>query len=113
MLGRFELGLPVIDLDIGGLPVTVILDTGFNGELLLPEKIIGNLTLQLIGTVPYLAVDGKLRSTSAYTGAVLLNNVLREVEIISTDSNFALAGMRLFKDSKITIEKRKELVLVE
>lgn len=113
MEGRFYLGLPIIELEINGSKISCIIDTGFNGELLLPEQLIEKLSLKQTATTEYINVDGVKGETKIYSGQIMLNDKTIRIEVAGTKYGFALAGMKLFKDFRVVLDQRKDLVLVE
>ena len=58
MKTRYLLGLPFVTFKIKAEEIEAIIDTGFNGSLLLPIKIIERLNLEEIGTAHYAMADG-------------------------------------------------------
>ena len=112
MKGFFEFGSPVIELPIEGRKITALLDTGFNGHIMLPDFIISELALDQIGISDYLTASGDYKETKVYKGKIDFLNEKTEVPIISTDSDFSLAGMELFHDCKIILERSKDFVEV-
>ena len=46
MKGFFKSGSPVIELTIEEKKIEMLLDTGFNGHIMLPQKIINELELE-------------------------------------------------------------------
>ena len=48
MKGFFEFGSPLIELSIEGRKLNMLLDTGFNGHIMLPDPIIKELGLNQI-----------------------------------------------------------------
>ncbi|MBS3157658.1 clan AA aspartic protease [Candidatus Woesearchaeota archaeon] len=112
MKGFFRLGSPIIELKIEGRKVEALLDTGFNGHILLPNSIIQELGLDQIGISDYVTASGDNSFTKVYAGKILFLEEEIEVPILSTDADFALAGMELFDSCKIMIERKKEIVEV-
>ena len=90
----------------------MLLDTGFNGHIMLPQSIIEELGLDQIGISDYLTASGDKKLTKVYIGKVLFFDREMEVPILSTNSDISLAGMELFKDCKIIIEQNKNTVEV-
>lgn len=113
MQGKFEFGLPIIDLEVNGENIIAILDTGFNGQLLLPKRLIEKLNLDIIGSTDYMSVDGTRQFTSIYKATVKINDKSLAVDVVSSNSNAILAGTLLFKEFRIILEQRKDLVLIE
>ena len=112
MKGFFKFGNPVIELIIEGRRIETMLDTGFNGHIMLPLPIIRELALDQIGVSDYLTASGDGKLTEVYKGKIIFLNEKAEVPILSTDAYFSLAGMELFHDCKIIIERNKDFVQV-
>lgn len=112
MKGFFKFGNPVIELSIEGRKIEALLDTGFNGHIMLPSPIIRELALDQIGVSDYLTASGDDKLTEVYKGRIMFLNEKTEVPILSTDADFSLAGMELFHECKITIERNKDFVEV-
>ena len=101
--------------DDGGVlrPVRVILDTGFDGYLALPEATIRRLGLTLRGQVRVgLAVGDTL--VNSYSAQVWWHEKPAPVEIIATDGE-SLLGTALLSGSKLTASFRPggELLIEE
>lgn len=112
MNGFFEFGSPVIELSVEKRKIPMLLDTGFNGHIMLPNSIIEEIGLDQICISDYLTASGENKITKVYVGKVLFLNEEAEVPILSTDADFSLAGIELFHDCKIVIERGKEFVEV-
>ena|SRR3989344_1342994 len=110
MRGFFEFENPIIELSIEGRKIEMLLDTGFNGYVMLPNHIINELALDQIGVSDYLTASGDNRLTKVYVGKIEFLDEKIEVPILSTNANFALAGMELFYNCRIIIEKSKNIV---
>lgn len=113
MKGFFKFGLPLIKLVIKDKKIDALLDTGFNGQVMLPQKLIEELELEQIGLSDYMTASGESRVTQVYRSIVKLIDDEVEVIILSTDAGFSLAGIELFHEYKIVIERYKNLVEVE
>lgn len=112
MRGFFEFGSPIIELSVEGRKIKMLLDTGFNGHIMLPNSIIDELGLDQIGISDYLTASGYNKITQVYTGKILFFSDELEVPVLSTIANISLAGMELFHDCKILIERKKGIVEV-
>lgn len=110
MKGKFRFGNPFVVLDIENNKVEVMIDTGFNGEIMLPETIIGKLNLKQIGISDYTTASGDAQFTKVYIAKVKLFEKEKEVAVLSTSADFSLAGMELFHDCKVVIERNKNIV---
>lgn len=107
MKGFFVFGTPALTVMLQNKEVNALLDTGFTGQLMLPEEIIDKLKLEQIGVSDYLMASGEGRVTNVYRGAMQFFNEEKEIIVLSTDADFSLAGMDLFHDCKIIIERHK------
>ncbi|MBI3035461.1 hypothetical protein HYY71_03990 [Candidatus Woesearchaeota archaeon] len=105
-------GSPVIVLSVEGKKVETLLDTGFNGHIMLPDSVIRELALDQIGISDYLTASGDNKLTKVYKGKIKFFNEEIEVPVLSTDAGFSLAGMEFFHDCKIIIERNKNIVEV-
>ena len=112
MKGFFKFGNPVIQLSIEGRKIEALLDTGFNGHIMLPDSIIRELALDQIGISDYLTASGDDKVTGVYKGKIEFLNEKIEVPILSTEANFSLAGMELFHNCRILVERSKNLIEV-
>ncbi len=112
MKGFFRFGSPVIELILEGRKIEVLLDTGFNGHIMLPHSTIEELGLENIGVCDYTTASGERIETKVYIGKVGLLNEEIDVPILSTETDFSLAGMELFNECKIVLERSKDIVEV-
>ncbi|MAF50650.1 MAG: hypothetical protein CMH64_01030 [Nanoarchaeota archaeon] len=110
MKGSFKYGCPIVKIEIQNDREEVLLDSGFNGQLMLPIKLIKKLKLKHVGYSDYLSADGEEIVTKLYDVAVKLFDESMKVEALSTDSDLSLAGMELLHNYKIVIERSKDEV---
>ena len=80
MKGYFKFGNPVIQLNVEGRKIEMLLDTGFNGYLMLPKSIINELGLEQIGISDYLTASGQGRVTKVYTAKISFFE--KEIEVV-------------------------------
>ena len=71
MNGFFEFGSPIIELSVEKRKIPMLLDTGFNGHLMLPNYAIQEIGLDQIGISDYLTASGENKITKVYAGKVL------------------------------------------
>lgn len=80
-----------------------IIDTGFDGELLLPAWLIQPLNWRQRGRRTALLGDGSRTSFTVYRGVVRWNGVDRPVQVLESYGD-VLIGMRLLKGHRLTID---------
>ena len=66
MQGFFKFGNPVIFMPIKEKKIEFLVDTGFNGHIMLPQKLIDSLELEQIGYSDYLTASGEEKITNVY-----------------------------------------------
>ena len=86
-------------------PQEIILDTGFNGELVLPGEMIRDLGLSYGGRTLSILADGREVGADYYDGVVLWHGRRLAVEIVETAGE-SLLGMALLLGSHISIDAR-------
>lgn len=112
MKGFFKYDFPIIELFVEGKKIEILLDTGFNGHLMLSSKLIKELNLEQIGFSDFTTASGDGKETMVYKTKIDFLNEEIEVPVLSTEGDFSLAGMELFYDCRIVIEKHLNLVEV-
>ncbi len=108
--GFFRNGCPFIKILVEGVNIEAMIDTGFNGYLMLSQRLIDELDLEQIGFSDYTTASGERKQTKIYKAIVELLNRKIEVSVISTDIDISLAGMDLFDKFRIVVEKGKNNV---
>ena len=88
------------------LPVEVVLDTGFEGELALLIPVIRELGLQEYDYGFAEQSDGSFTRVAIYRVTVLWDGQRRQVEVIESGSD-PLLGMELLLSSRVTLDVRE------
>ena len=83
--------------------VSAVVDTGFNGFLTLPPRIITALRLSRLGLARVRLADGREQFLQIYEAAVIWDGQSRIVEVDSADTD-ALLGMALLDGYALRIE---------
>lgn len=82
------------------------IDTGFNGDLVLPQHKIDELLLPLSGTVKAILADGSEVALQRYTCLVDWFGEERELEVVSNDGEYPLLGVGLLIGHDLLISYR-------
>ncbi|HEX3599069.1 MAG TPA: hypothetical protein VHU84_02940 [Lacipirellulaceae bacterium] len=82
-----------------------IIDTGFSGDLTLPQSMIDSLCLSWLCRQQGLLADGSLHTFDVYIGSIAWPGGERIVEIEAADIE-PLVGMSLLEGNRLTIEVR-------
>jgi clan AA aspartic protease len=84
--------------------VRAVVDTGFTGELTLPEELIRELGYLYVGSADGTLADGSESLMHFYEGAVLWHGSQgREITVVAADSQ-PLIGMEILSGSQLTVE---------
>ena len=113
MKTRYLLGLPFVTLKLNTEEVEFLIDTGFNGALLLPQEKVNELKLPKAGRAEYVMADGMLSETELFSAEVDWFGSKREVLVVSSPADFALVGMELLSELKITMAASKGILNVD
>ena len=106
-------GVPVVAVRIAGREWSAIVDTGFNGDLELPETLRGNLNDQPVGRVKSALAAGRVIEEDAYSVDFLFDD--RPVRAIATfvrDSQI-LIGTNLLRDYYLQIKFASKTLRLE
>ena len=60
----------MLELVVEGKNIEMLLDTGFNGHIMLPQAEIDELGLEQIGTSDYLTASGQSKMTKVYMAKI-------------------------------------------
>ncbi|MEX2169707.1 MAG: hypothetical protein WD851_10375 [Pirellulales bacterium] len=97
-------GVPVIALNIGGRTWTAIIDTGFNGDLELPESLRDHFKPRFIGrAIPILAADQEIEE-DAYLVDIWFDGTLRECQATFSSCQELLLGTGLLLQHRLKID---------
>lgn len=85
------------------IELKIVLDTGFNGELTLPEKYLDQCDLILIGEEEYMLGDGSVIQENTYQGEIVINKKPILIKLSLTDDDEALLGNALLIDKIVQL----------
>jgi clan AA aspartic protease len=94
-----------------GESLDLIVDSGFNEELTLPESLIEKLGLERFGPGEVELADGSVVRTEIYLGEILWFGQRKQVLVQSTKSEEGLLGTELFQGCKVELDPDEDLVV--
>ena len=97
------LNLVIIGKDKSKLAVEAVIDTGFNGDVILPIDIVLSLGLELQGYQESVLGDGTIAKFPVYLGTVIWDGQKQIVEINAATTG-SLIGMGLLEGYKLEID---------
>ena len=83
--------------------VEALVDTGFAGEIALPQRLVDQLGLEFEGSLDILVADGRTTKVRTYSSQIDWQGEYRRVEVISTET-FPLIGMALLRGSRLCMD---------
>lgn len=89
------------------------IDTGFNGELVLPNEQIKSLQLKPSGTLKAVLADGSEVSLQRYSCQIEWFDTIRELEVVANEGQYPLLGVGLLLGHDLHISYRTSKLSVE
>ena len=104
--GHFNLSdEPVVELDLGSSRIELLVDTGFNGSLIIPSKIANRLDLRFEGPEEFQSVTGEMFLADAYSVEVgWLGSKIRVPVAASKHIKEAILGGHMLRHCRLTID---------
>ena len=86
--------------------IQVWIDTGFNGDLVLPQQLIDDLALPNSGTVKAILADGSEVTLQRYVCLIDWFGGQRDLEVVANEGEFPLLGVGLLMGLDLHISYR-------
>lgn len=96
-------GVPTITLSIVGRDWTAIIDTGFNGDVELPEGLRDSLNAWYVGRVTSALAGGQTIEENVYLVDFPFDNQMIQVEATFVPGSQILMGTRLLQEYRLQI----------
>jgi len=106
-------GTPMITLTIAGQDWPAIIDTGFNGDLELPERLRQTLQARYAGRVTSTLAGGRVIEEDIYLVTFPFDGRTLLVEVTFVASSQILVGTHLLRDYRLLIDFVNRSVLLE
>ncbi len=87
-----------------GMQVDVWIDTGFTGDLVLPESVIEDLKLEVTGSIDGVLADGSQIEPSTYHCQLDWFGRVRDLEVIANSGQTPLLGVGLLLAKELRID---------
>lgn len=113
--GSFDTNLtPRIKLALAqSKSINIVVDTGFNGELVLPKSLLKESQFELGGTIEVELADGSEVKSEWYEGSILWFDEMQTVRAIATKSDDALLGTQMLTGCRLILDLDKNDVVLE
>jgi predicted aspartyl protease len=106
-------GTPIVRLDIGGQKVEAIIDTGFDGAVLLPSTLAHLFTADYWGDVEVTLAGGQTSKDKMFTTSFPFDGELRSVHACFGAGPELLIGTELLSEYRLEISFVERTVLLE
>ena len=106
-------GVPVITLLIGGRAWIAVIDTGFNGDLELPEELRESLNSRYVGRVTSALAGGQAIEEDVYRVSFPFDGQIVRAEATFVLGTHILIGTHLLRDYRLTVDSTGKTVSLE
>ena len=106
-------GVPVINVDVGGHRWEATIDTGFNGELELPEQLRSYVNARLIGQVISILAANQRIEEDAFLVDFPFDGLTVEAQATFVDGDDILIGTHILESYRLTIDFPARTVVIE
>jgi clan AA aspartic protease len=89
-----------------------VVDTGFDGALILPASVVKRLALPVVARLLFELVGGARMSADVALGEIEWLGERRIVEVIMSEGNDALIGTEIFEGTKLVVDYANRLVTI-
>ncbi len=93
--------------------IEVWIDTGFNGDLVLPQEEISDLGLPQSGTVKAILADGSEVALQRYICLIDWFGEQRDLEVVANEGEYPLLGVGLLLGHDLHISYRSGEITIE
>ncbi len=108
-----EDGVPAIEVEVGGQRWQAIIDTGFNGELELPERLRWHVGAQFVGRAALLLAANQRIEEDVYLVDFPFDGRTVRVQATFVDGDEILIGTRMLRDHRLGIDFPARTVVLE
>lgn len=108
-----EDGVPAIDVEVGGERWQAIIDTGFNCELELPERLRSHVNARFVGRATSLLAANQRIEEDVFLVDFPFDGWMVRVQATFVDGGEVLIGTRMLRDCQLQIDFPARTVSVE
>ncbi len=110
--GAIEDGAPYVTLRVESIECHALVDTGYDGFVMLSKTEIERRHLRPMGKTLYRTADGHVHEGMVYKGNVEWFGKIQEMAIDSTDGEFVLIGMKLLSSIRMVMEASRHVLVL-
>jgi clan AA aspartic protease len=106
-------GVPAIDVEVGSQHWQAVIDTGFNGELELPERLRSHVNAQFVGRVTSLLAANQRIEEDVFLVDFPFDGRTVRVQATFVEGDEILIGTRMLRDYRLRIDFPARTVAIE
>jgi clan AA aspartic protease len=106
-------GVPEIGPEVSGVRWRAIIDTGFNGDLELPDQLRADVNARFVGRVSSLLAANQRVEEDVYLVDFPFDGRIVQVQVTFVDGDEILIGTRLLRDYRLHIDFPARTVAIE
>ena len=114
MKGYFSNGKPTVELTVVGLDdkikITALVDTGFDGALMLSLPTALQIGLRLSNMVQVELADGSIKKEFVFEAKAVLDGETIPVDVLLTSSDENLIGTALLQNQSLIIDFKNQII---
>ena len=95
------------------MPITVWIDTAFNGFLVFPQEMIKKLGLEQEAATEAILADGSRVTLESFACYIEWFGVANRAQVIGNNGKLPLLGTELMKDRKLSIDYTSKTVAID
>jgi clan AA aspartic protease len=97
-------GVPAIEVEVGGQSWWAIIDTGFNGDLELPQRLLSHVNARFVGRVTSLLAANRRIEEDIFLVDFPFDGQTVRTQATFVDGDEILIGTRLLRDYRLQID---------
>ena len=107
------LNIKLISSENEDLELAAIIDTGYNGEVIMSEDKIREIGLEFLGTIDSELANGQIVEIEIYRGKIKWFDAIREIAVGASQSKDTLLGTLLLSDCELNVNFKHGEVRIE
>ncbi len=106
-------GVPAVEVEAGEQRWQAIIDTGFNGELELPERLRTHVNAQYVGRLTSLLAANQRIEEDVYLVDFIFDGQTVRVQATFVDGDEILIGTHMLRDCRLQVDFPARSVVIE
>jgi predicted aspartyl protease len=108
-----EEGLPAVEVDVGSQRCQAIIDTGFNGELELPERLRSHVNAQFVGRILSLLAANQQVEEDVFLVDFPFDGGMVRAEATFVADDEILIGTGMLREHRLSIDFPAQTLTIE